>query len=390
MSRFLFVVPPLAGHVNPAAGVAAELRQRGHDVGWVAHEAVVGSLLGEGAPVYPAGEGFLPHVVQHLAERERLKGLQALEFLWTKVLLPMAADMVEPVRAAIEDFGPDVVVTDQQAFAGGIVATELGLPWAVSACSTAELVNPLSLMPGVTEWVRHQLDTLWDQLELPGLAEAGFDPRWSPYLVLEYSTPELVGQVARDLASIAFVGPVLPSLGDPAGFPWEWLDRHGTNVYVSLGTLSHGIGERFLDETLEAVADRPYGVVIADPAGKLADVPGNVLVRPFVPQLELFPRVDAVLCHAGHNTTVGALAFGVPLVCAPIREDQPITAGQVVQAGAGVRLKFALVEAPDIAEAIDTVLGDPSYRAAAVRIAESFQAAGGAAAAADHLEAVSR
>ena len=30
MSRFLFVVPPLVGHINPTIGVAAALVERGH------------------------------------------------------------------------------------------------------------------------------------------------------------------------------------------------------------------------------------------------------------------------------------------------------------------------------------------------------------------------
>ena len=34
MARFLFVVPPFAGHVNPTIPVAAELVSRGHEVAW--------------------------------------------------------------------------------------------------------------------------------------------------------------------------------------------------------------------------------------------------------------------------------------------------------------------------------------------------------------------
>ena len=37
MSRFLFVVPPLTGHVNPTASVGGELLARGHEVAWVGH-----------------------------------------------------------------------------------------------------------------------------------------------------------------------------------------------------------------------------------------------------------------------------------------------------------------------------------------------------------------
>jgi UDP:flavonoid glycosyltransferase YjiC (YdhE family) len=105
-----------------------------------------------------------------------------------------------------------------------------------------------------------------------------------------------------------------------------------------------------------------------------------------VPQLELLPQLDAVICHAGHNTTCEALAHRVPLVVAPIRDDQPAVASQVTAAGAGIRVKFGRVNAPELREAIVTVLSDPTYRDAAAVIADSFDAAGGAKAAADRLE----
>jgi UDP:flavonoid glycosyltransferase YjiC (YdhE family) len=73
-------------------------------------------------------------------------------------------------------------------------------------------------------------------------------------------------------------------------------------------------------------------------------------------------------------------------VVAPIRDDQPVVAGQVVAAGAGVRVRFGRTDAARLGAAVDTVLTDPAHRAAAQRVAASFRAAGGAAAAASHLE----
>jgi MGT family glycosyltransferase len=237
-------------------------------------------------------------------------------------------------------------------------------------------------------WIEGQLRGLYEQVSLPHLAESGFDPRFSRHLVIEYSSRELVGDVRRDLSSVAFVGPVLPRTGDPASFPWEWLDGYDAHVLVHLGTLTQRKGLRFLERVMEAATGEPYGMVMVGDASLLPPPPDNCLLLPFVPQLDLFPRVDAVVCHAGHNTAMGALSFGIPLVCAPITLDQPITTGQVVQAGAGRRLSFGRAKAPEIREAIRAVLHDPSYRAAAERIGASLRAAGGAPAAADRLEAL--
>jgi UDP:flavonoid glycosyltransferase YjiC (YdhE family) len=114
----------------------------------------------------------------------------------------------------------------------------------------------------------------------------------------------------------------------------------------------------------------------------------SVLVRPSVPQLELLPQLDAVVCHAGHNTVCETLAHGVPLIVAPIRDDQPIIAQQVVDAGAGIRIKYGRVNSDEIFDALVAVLETASYREAALCIQASFRAAGGPVAAADRLESL--
>ncbi|RSS84578.1 glycosyltransferase, partial [Streptomyces sp. WAC05292] len=53
MSAFLFVVPPLVGHVNPLVGVASELAARGHRVAWAGDPELVRRLAGPGAAVHP-------------------------------------------------------------------------------------------------------------------------------------------------------------------------------------------------------------------------------------------------------------------------------------------------------------------------------------------------
>jgi UDP:flavonoid glycosyltransferase YjiC (YdhE family) len=58
----------------------------------------------------------------------------------------------------------------------------------------------------------------------------------------------------------------------------------------------------------------------------------------------------------------------------------------VVDAGAGVRLRFGRANAPRITAAVDAALTEPRYREAAGRVAVSFRAAGGTTAAAEHLE----
>jgi MGT family glycosyltransferase len=213
------------------------------------------------------------------------------------------------------------------------------------------------------------------------------DLRFSEHLVLAFSTEELVGGGPFPPEWL-FAGPALGMRPLCAEFPWSWLDPQQHHVLVTLGTVNAASGGRFLRAAVAAAArleDRLQVIVVA-PDGMLDATAPNVLVRASVPQLELLPQLDAVVCHAGHNTVCETLAHGIPLVVAPIRDDQPIIAQQVVDAGAGIRLKYGRVNSDEIFDALVAVLETASHREAALRIQASFRAAGGPSAAANRLE----
>src|SRR5262249_51542949 len=105
-----------------------------------------------------------------------------------------------------------------------------------------------------------------------------------------------------------------------------------------------------------------------------------------VPQLELMSHLSAVVCHAGNNTVCEALSQGVPLVVAPVRDDQPVIADQVTKAGAAVRVRFGRVNAADLAAAVAAAPGHPAYPSPARGLRDGFAAAGGVAAGAAHIE----
>ncbi|AJC61497.1 glycosyltransferase [Streptomyces sp. 769] len=384
MSRFLFVVPPLAGHVNPTVGVAAALVRRGHQVAWAGLPEVVGPLVGHGATVFRCSSPDLADPA--LLRPPSLRGPAALKFLWERFLGPLAEHMAPGVRAAIGEFRPDVLVADQQAVAGGLVAERLGLVWATSATTTAGFTS-LSGLPKVDSWIAGLIGELRRRIGDPSNTA---DPRLSDRLVLAFSTEALAGPVRSAGEQVRFVGPSLAARPTADDFPWHRLVPRTPTVLITLGTANAEAAPRFLTACAEAVRGRPdrAQAVIVDPTGTVPEFADRVLVRPRVPQLALLERCDAVICHGGHNTVCEALWYGLPLVVAPIRDDQPAVAAQVTDAGAGVRVRFNRVTAEILGAALDTVLSEPDCREAAGRVRASFRAAGGATAAAVHLEAL--
>jgi zeaxanthin glucosyltransferase len=384
VTRFLIVVPPLVGHINPLLGVAGELTRRGHDVAWAGHGELIRHLAGEDAAVFETsmpdlGEGRPP----------KLAGPAAFRFLWEEFFFPLAELMAPDVDAAVREFRPDAVVVDQHAIAGSLVAERHGIPYATSVTTSAELTDPLSSMPKVDAWLKGRFASLREQF---GDVERGDDPRFSPHGIIAFTGRALLGDTPLPWDGVHLVGPAIAPRAFQCDFPYEELDPGRRKVLVTLGTANVDAGERFLGEALaalDALAETVQGIVV-DSGGLLdgQSHPG-VLVRKYVPQLDLLPHLDAVVCHGGHNTVCESLWHGVPLVLAPIRDDQPIVSGQVVDAGAGIRVRFNRVDAAKLGSAIESVL-DPAggYRAAAREAGRSFREAGGVPAAADHLDRI--
>lgn len=374
--RCLIVVPPLAGHVHPTLGIARELRARGHQVAWAGSELALRPMLGPEARILPTGS--------RLFREQGGSGLAAIRSLWEGFVVPYTRFTIKALDRELTAYRPDLVLVDQHAPVGALVAHRHGVRWATLAPSSMELGRPLRDQPEVEKWLDALLLELWLKAGLP--AEEFIDPRFSPELVLALTSEVLAGAGPWP-EQFALVGPVLSERPVPPGFPWERLDPGRRHVLVTLGTLADDVAGDFYARAAEALAplaDRVQGVF----ATSATDLPADSLVLPQVPVLELLARgaLDAVVSHGGMNTVCETLAHGLPLVLAPIRHDQPITAAQVVAAGAGVSVDFAAATASELREAVTAVLDEPCYREAAGRVRQRFLAEGGARTAVDRIE----
>jgi UDP:flavonoid glycosyltransferase YjiC (YdhE family) len=381
VARILFTAPPLLGHLNPALAVAAALASQGHDIAWAVHTREIGERLPAGVRVYPLDDADAVPA----KNAPQVRGLESVRLFFEDYAMPMAERALPPLEAAVSDFRPDVMAVDHQMPAGAWVARKHSVPWVTLVTTTASI---LRTSPVVQAWMAERYrDAQRRHLPSPLLADW---PDLSPYRVIVFSIETLIGErYARAPGHYAFVGPVRGEKRQQVEFPWTWLRPDRRKLLVSLGTVSRDLDVRFFEVVMEAVAALPgVQAVLAAPESLAAKAPENVLVRSYVPQLELLERVDGVVCHAGHNTVCEALMCGLPLVVSPIRDDQPVIAQQVIDAGAALFLRHGKATPAAARVIIEQLLGRPELVANARRLASELRSAPGSAGAAGVIASI--
>ncbi len=380
MSKFVFIVPPFTGHVNPTLSLGTELIQKGHQVGWISIDESLKTQLPNGGqlllinyqmkdPVDKDSKRYLDLITQ-----KNVYGLESIKFLYEDVLMPLNKYMFRGISHWLDVYKPDVVINDHQVFSGAIAAYQKNIPYATSVTAPAA-IKTLEDLPQIHEWELKKIKFLQQ--------EYGVDEdksiACSELLTLVFTSKEFFGETnLPDLYK--FVGPVIQHRPFMHSFSWDKFHqmRGQPTVLVSIGTtFDHEYKKSFFAKVIEALGDQPVSVVVVSNESLFNQWPGNFLVQNKVPQLELLPYLDAVVCHGGHNTVCETLVHGLPLVVIPIAYDQSYVAGRVVEVGAGIRLNYKRFKAQHLRSAVEDVLKEHKYRSAAKNIQISFEKAGG-------------
>lgn len=393
MAKFLFVVPPFSGHINPTLGVGKKLLDNGHQVGWVSVDpALKDRIPHEGQFIlleFPMSYVERKKVEQELEElsKRSVYGLDSLKFLYDDVLIPMNTKMLDGLKTAIDTYMPDVIINDHQVFAGAVAAISKNIPYATSVTAPAAIKEDTAF-PNILKWESEQIINFQKQAGID--SEIRLD--CSSLLTLVYTTREFFGD--NNLAhNYQFVGPIIDRPSESEDIDrFSKIKHKGTkkNIFVSIGTtFDHTLKKKFFDKVVEALGDNDeFNVIVISHSDIFDNIPSNFMIFEFVPQLELMPFMDVVVCHAGHNTVCETLYNGKPLVVLPVAYDQSFVAGCVTNSGCGIRLNFNRFKAQQLKEAIATVLNDNSYQINVNKIKQSFEEAGGTVKAAHLLESI--
>ena len=384
MAAIFFFSLPAHGHVNPTLPLVRELTSRGHRVLYYDVEAFREKIEAAGAQFVPI-DAYMPPAPEDI-DRRAGKDFASL--------IEMAADLTlslnERVAQDVAEHHPACVVGDSVCIWGKLLARRHGLPFICSTTTFAFNDQSARLMkrqPG--EVLRMLLGMPRMARKLRQLREHGHDaPDVISLIGNDTKTPTIVytSRLFQPMSetfgdSYAFVGPSVMQR-----YPRRPHDR--PLAYVSLGTVLNNAPD-FYRSALQALSGMDCDAILSigdavDPAA-LGPVPGNVRIFPRVNQLEVLAGADVFLTHCGMNSVSESLLCGVPMVLFPQHGEENAVAIRCEQLGAGLRLKRP--SASCIRSALEAVLGDDRYRRAAQTVAEDFARCGGAAEAADFVEA---
>ncbi|MFI8854773.1 glycosyltransferase [Streptomyces sp. NPDC053499] len=178
---------------------------------------------------------------------------------------------------------------------------------------------------------------------------------------------------------VGYWWPAEPPGWEPPSRLLDFLASGPPPVYVGFGSMSPGDPERLghlVAGALKLAGCR--GVVHSGWAG-LHVCGDDVLTVDEVPHSWLFPRMAAVVHHAGAGTTAAGLRAGVPVVPVPVMLDQRFWASRLASlaVGPGV-VPFRRLTAPLLAEAVRRAVREERYARRAREVAAVVRGEDGA------------
>jgi MGT family glycosyltransferase len=172
-------------------------------------------------------------------------------------------------------------------------------------------------------------------------------------------------------AHTVYCGPQLEDASQFKSWKLPWNDKDKTPlVLVSLST-TYQAQDNVIRRLLRAIEDLPVHVMVTLGYSMSPDqfqAPANVTLVSFVPHQWILPHTALAITHGGHGTVLGALSYGVPLICMPMGRDQGDVAARVVWLGAGIRISQKATP-QTFRSAITRALNESGYRDKARTIA---------------------
>ena len=382
----LVICPDYASHLLPLATIATAWRDAGERVVVATGPATAAIVEAFGFERVDLrlGKGSNPGVIraenQPRGEDDALRGffdatrLGMLPTLAYQANARLSDFMWEPVRigrevqAVVAAVSPREIIVDHLAFsarlalmAGGIRHADVVVGHPTALPVAGEVYGFPPTWPSAFEPDLGELGAL---RELCDRVSESFTAEWNAALselepsaspstsafaehgdLVLYNYPAELADPARErfLPSHLFIGSAVRDEPDDAEVS-AWIDSFDEPfVYVSFGSFL-SVRSDVLARVAEAIRALGMRAAIAlgsaDPAD-LPELPGDWLVREFLPQVTLLKSAAVAVTHGGNNSVTEAMACGVSLVVLPFSTDQ-FAGAEAIE-----RREFGVVLAPN-------------------------------------------
>jgi len=402
---FLLATWEGGGSVTPILTVARKLRAAGHRVRVIsdrcnrfeAEAAGAGFAAWTRAPSRPDRSRDSDVFRDWEAQSPPEQIGRVIDKIMTGPALAYAQDVMEELARE----PADLVLTSEMLFGVMAGCEAAGQPFAIMTCNVNFFPMPgmppvgPGLMPACTEDERTfhaeiaeanamlfgsglpALNAARATLGLPPVAS--LDAQQARSLALLIGTARAFDFAPPELpAGTSYVGPQLdePAWAHEWASPWPAGDGRPLVLVAFSTTFQDHVG--ILQRIVDAAAglDVRLLVTLGDTIApdEIRPAANTVLVHS-APHDAVMPEAGLVITHGGHGTVTRALAHGKPLIVVPHGRDQNENAIRVAARGAGRWLTPGDDQATFTA-AIEELLGDVRYRAAAEELGRQVAAEG--------------
>ncbi|MET7395842.1 activator-dependent family glycosyltransferase [Dactylosporangium sp. NPDC005572] len=402
--RVLFVTNPEKSIFQYMVPLAWALRTAGHEVVFAGQPGFAPLITQAGLTAVPVGQtrdNWRVARVAHNAHHAVRAGIPApydafddpAKATWD-YLRPGVAGAVTgwhrmsnfPIIAELVDFArawrPDLVVWEPLTYAGAIAAKACG-------AAHARLLFGIDVFGGVRQTYRALRDA-----QPPGERDdplmdwfAGYGRRYGFTATEDMATghftvDQFPASLQVEAPGLTYVRTQFIGYGGPATVP-DWLREPPARprVALTMGLSATEVYDGYtfdLQDVLDSVADLDIELVatVADSErGRLARVPANARLVPFVPWHALVPTCAVVVHHAGAATLATTARHPVPQLALYYHYDQPTIGRLLARHGAGLALHTSESRGAAVRAAILRLLAEPGFRRRAADLRDEILAA---------------
>jgi UDP:flavonoid glycosyltransferase YjiC (YdhE family) len=361
--KFLFVAAGSPATVFGFTPLATAVRNAGHEVVMAASEDLMTPISHLGMPAVSVTPTPLHHFMWTDSSGGPAKwpqGPRETMLFAGRAFARMAESSLDALLDLVRDWRPDMVLGVDHAYAAGLVATHLGVPYARNLLDLAETAEADE---GATEILAPQLQKL------------GIDHLPQPEVLVDVCPPALQDKEnASAVQRIRFIA----ANEQRALEPWMYVrDARKPRVLITAGTRggpSRAMNAKLLRMLHDALSVLDVDVLV----GGLEDVVGDLRAElgdcrvGWLPMDIVAPTCDVIVHHGGGVTALTAASAGTPQLVVPWDDYQIACCRPITDFGAGVLLPPRQDMAEEIARGCREILADPKYKQRSQTLAEEI------------------